>query len=303
MGVESLKAYGRMEHGRMESESSLKVLVCVIGTVRGGVDAWRSLIKHVLQPLNADLALFTSRTEKTILHEVAKYDWSFDDPDWTTELQRICRECGLSENAWHESARRTSYESLWGGVDLDGNTLKGSGMLIMILRDMLLSKLSTLNTYDKIIITRSDHLYFFNHPQISNVDVEIPIGEDWWGITDRHHVVDSSIIETYLCIVKWWMQNINIVENSITKHHNPEQLLALYFKTLSFKVERTPRCMASVSLKDDFTRWKVATVLVPGFAALYFKYPHEYFSHIRSGKKRLFGRRVKYTNNFANKHQ
>ena len=284
-------------------ERNLKVIVCVIGTVRGGVKAWSSLIEHVLKPLNADLALFTSRTEKTILHDVAKYDWSFEDPDWTTELQRICNECGLHKNAWHDSARRTSYESLWGGVELDGQMLKGSGALIMILRDMLLSKLSILKLYDKIIITRSDHLYFFNHPQLINVDIDIPIGEDWWGITDRHHVVDSSIIETYLCIVKWWMQNIDFVENSITKHHNPEQLLALYFKTLSFKIRRTPRCMASVSLKNDFTRWKVATVPVPGYNDLYFKYPHEYFSHIKSGGKRLFGKRVKYTNNFDNLHQ
>jgi len=280
-----------------------KVIVVVIGTIRGGVDAWNSLIKHVLQPLNADLALFTSRTEKTILHEVAKYDWSFDDPDWTTELQRICRECGLHENAWHNSAKRTSYESLWGGVVLDGQLLKGSGTLIMILRDMLLTKLSVLKQYDKIIITRSDHMYFFDHPQLTDADIDIPLGEDWWGITDRHHVVDSSIIETYLCIVKWWMQNIDFVEKYIERHHNPEQLFAIFFKTLSLNILRSPRCMVSVALKEDFTRWKVATVLVPGFDDLYLKYPHEYFSHIRTSKKRLFGRRVKYTNNFENLHQ
>tara|TARA_B110000285_G_C14965536_1_gene533888 strand:- start:427 stop:1005 length:579 start_codon:yes stop_codon:yes gene_type:complete len=192
---------------------------------------------------------------------------------------------------------------MWGGVELDGKLLKGSGALIMILRDMLLSKLSILNQYDKIIITRSDHLYFFDHPQLTEVDIDIPTGEDWWGITDRHHVIDSSIIETYLCIVKWWMQNMDIVNNSIEKHHNPEQLLALYFKTLSFKIRRSTRCMASVSLKDDFTRWKVATVPVPGYTDLFLKYPHEYFSHIKSSKKRLFGKRVKYTNNFDNLHQ
>jgi hypothetical protein len=261
------------------------------------------LIEHVLQPLNADLALFTCKTDKTVLHEVAKYDWSFEDPDWTTELRRVCKECGLHENAWYESARRTSYESLWGGVELDGHLLKGSGALIMLLRDMLLNKLSILKQYDKIIITRSDHLYFFDHPKLTDAHIDIPIGEDWWGITDRHHVVDSSIIETYLCIVKWWMQNIEFVEKSIEKHHNPEQLLAVYFKTLSFKIKRSPRCMASISLKDDFTRWKVATVPVPGYYDLYLKYPHEYFSHMNSGKKRLFGRRVKYTNNFDNLHQ
>lgn len=285
-------------------DEKTKVIVVVIGTIRGGVDAWNSLIKHVLKPFNADLALFTAKTsENTVLHDFAKFDWSFEDPDWTTELGRVCRECGLNEDSWHNTARRTSYESLWGGIELDGQLLKGSGAIIMILRDMLLSKLSILKQYDKIIIARSDNLYFFDHPQLTDADIDIPIGEDWWGITDRHHVVDSCIIETYLCTAKWLIQNMDFVENSIKKHHNPEQLLALYFKTLSFKIRRSTRCMASVSLKDDFTRWKVATVPVPGYDNLFFKYPHEYFSHIKSSKKRLFGKRVKYTNNFDNLHQ
>ena len=284
-------------------EKSYKVIVCVIGTIRGGETAWNSLIEHVLKPLNADLALFTSKTNKTILHEKAKYDWSFEDPDWTNELSRVCRECGMEEDAWYDVARRTSYESMWGGVVLDSQLLKGSGALIMILRDMLLCKLSKLKQYDKIIITRSDHLYFFDHPKLTDADVEIPFGEDYWGITDRHHVVSCSILETYLCIVKWWMQNLEFVEKSIARHHNPEQLLALYFKTLSFNVKRSPRCMASVSMHGDFTRWKVAIVPVPGYTDLYLKYPHEYFSHIKGGPKRLFGKRVKYTNNFNNLHQ
>lgn len=285
-------------------EENTKVIVCVIGTVRGGNDAWNSLITHVLKPLNADLALFTCKREKTILHETAKFDWSFEDPDWTAELCRVCKECGLQEDVWHDSATRTSYESLWGGVMLDGREMKGSGVLIMLLRDMLLKHLSVLKEYDKVIITRSDHLYFFDHPVLSTADIDIPIGEDWWGITDRHHVVDSSKIEAYLCIVRWWMQNIDFVENCIKKHHNPEQLLALYFKTLSFSINRSIRCMASVSLKDDFTRWKVATVPVPGYNDLFLKYPHEYYSHIklRNKTKRLFGKRVKYTNNFDNVH-
>lgn len=284
-------------------ETNSNVIVCVIGTIRGGPDAWNSLIKHVLKPFNADLALFTCKSERTILHDVAKYDWSFDDPDWTTELIRICKECGLQADAWCGSASRTSYESLWGGVNLNGVPLPGSGALIMLLRDLLLSKLSVLKQYDKIMITRSDHLYFFDHPELTDSHIDIPVGEDWWGITDRHHVVDKSVIETYLCIVKWWMQNLEFVENSIEKHHNPEQLLAIYFKNLSFKINRSPRCMASVSLKGDFTRWKVATVPVPGYTDLFLKYPHEYFSHIKSGKKRLLCKRVKYTNNFDNLHQ
>lgn len=282
----------------------MKTLVCIIGTVRGGETAWRSLLKHVVNSLGADLALFVAKTSHTILHENAKFDWSFDDPtDWGDELNRVCRECGLNDDAWHDSARRTSYESLWGGVRLNGEILKGSGALIMLMRDMLLEKLCILKQYDKVIITRSDHLYFSDHPPLSDSDIDIPVGEDWWGVTDRHHVVDVSKIETYLCIVKWWMQNLELVENAIPKHHNPEQLLAIYFKHVGFTINRTVRCMASVSLIDDSTRWKVATVKVPGHDEIYFKYPHEYYSHMRTRKQRLFGSRVKYLKNFENIHQ
>jgi hypothetical protein len=284
-----------------------KILVCVIGTIRGGEVAWNSLIKHVLNHLSADLALFTSKTNDTsILHQTAKFDWSFDDPgDWGDEMNRVCNECGVQENSWHSYARRTSYESLWGGIILDGKVLKGSGALIMLLRDMLLKKLHILKQYEKIIITRSDHLYYFDHPPVTNSDIDIPVGEDYWGVTDRHHVVDATKIETYLCIVKWWMQNLDYVENSILKHHNPEQLLALYFKIIGFSVNRTIRCMASVSLKNDFTRWKTAIVKVPGHDDLFFKYPHEYYSHMHQNKKKskkYFVGRVKLTNNFCNQH-
>ena len=280
------------------------VIVCVIGTVRGGPDAWNSLIKHVLKPLGADLALFTAKTKKTILHEVSKFDWSFEDPDWTAEMSRVCSECGLEEDAWHVTATRTSYEGMFGGVMLQGQLLKGKGAIIMIIRDLLLCKLPILKKYDKIIITRSDHMYFFDHPQFTDANIEIPLGnDDWWGYSERHNVIDNSIIETYLCILKWWMQNLDFVETSIKKHHNPEQLLALYVKTLSFSVHRPPRCMTSVSLKEDFTRWKLATVVVPGYSDLFLKYPHEYFTHIKSKPTRFFVRRVKYTNNFQNVHQ
>lgn len=285
----------------------MRTLVCVIGTIRGGEAAWNSLIKHVCEPLGADLALFVAKMEdKTILHRRAKFDWSFEDPEeWGNELNRVCTECGVQPDAWQSSARRTCYESLWGGVTLNGEVLKGSGALIMLLRDMLLEKLTILKKYDKIIITRSDHLYFFDHPPLSSDDViEVPRGEDWWGITDRHHVVPVSKIETYLCIARWWMQNIELVEQSMPKHHNPEQLLALYFRHASFTIVRTRRCMASVCLQSDATRWKIGIVKVPGYDNLYFKYPHEYYSHMNNRcQKRPFGNRVKYVNNFKNIHQ
>lgn len=286
----------------------MKTIVCVIGTLRGGEVAWKSLINHVLNPLTADLALLVTKCDSTtILHEVSKYDWSFEEPeDWGCELNRVCNECGITENRWIDVARRTSYEGFWGGVVIDGTVMKGSGALIMILRDKLLEYLDILKRYDKIIITRSDHFYLFDHPQPSTQPIiEVPTGEDWWGITDRHHVVDKTLVETYLCIARWWMQNVNVVDKQITKHHNSEQLIAVYFKELGLTYCRIKRCMVTIALKSDATRWKQASVEFPGYPGTLLKYPHEYFSHYLNSKRmrrKPLGSRIKYVNNFENIH-
>eukprot|EP00965_Chrysotila_dentata_P256311 6212506-Pleurochrysis_carterae.AAC.1 len=219
--------------------------------MRGTAVAWRSLLTNLLRPLSADLALLVPACgPRTILHDHARYDWSFDEPvdDWGCELNRICRACGVEEDSWRASAKRTAYEGMWGGVVLDHRSgpAIGSGAIIMVLRDLLLDHMDVIREYDKVVITRSDHLYIAPHPPLSPLDqIQVPKGEDWWGITDRHHVIDKESIETYLCIARWWMQNHELVGRTITAHHNPEQLFFLFLQhtDLYRKVVRDDRCM------------------------------------------------------------
>lgn len=299
------------------------MIVVVIGTIRGGEEAWRSLITHVLDPLQADLALLAARTETDcLLHEVARYDWCFDDPeDWGQELDRVCRESGSAVD-WLCSARASAYEGLWGGVMIDGRLQRGSGVITMILRDKLLAYYDVLRTYDKVIVTRSDHLYLCDHVFPSpECRLEIPVGEDWWGVTDRHHIVDKEVLELYLCVARWWMQNHQSINNEIKSHHNPEQLLALYFREIGIVPKRVARCMVTVAREGDTTRWKMAHVKIPGHDGLFLKYPHEYFSHlprslraaaeggkqasgrVRGGQTRLWQKsRIKLVTNFGCRH-
>ncbi len=263
----------------------MKALVCVIGTLRGTDVAWRSLLDRVVEPLGADLALLVSdQTSGTVLHRRARYDWSFADPDdWGAELDRISAECGLPPGDWKKSVAGTDGDGMWGGVVTDGGAaLGGSGAIVMVLRDMLLRRLEVLRQYDKIIVTRSDHLYLCDHPPLLEEPVlQVPRGEDWWGISDRHHVVDSRFVELYLCVARWWMQNHASVKKRILKHHNPEQLLKLYLSEVGIATRRDERCMVAVAAAGDPTRWTRASVECPGHDGLFLKYPHEYFSHLK----------------------
>ena len=292
-------------------------MVVVIGTIRGGEEAWRSLIRHVLDPLEADLALLAARTEAGLLHEVARYDWCFEDPeDWGGELDRVCKESGCGVD-WLCSARVSAYEGLWGGVKVDGCMQRGSGVITMILRDKLLAYYDVLRSYDKVIVTRSDHLYLCDHALPSaECKLEIPMGEDWWGVTDRHHIVDKEVLEIYLCVARWWMQNHKWVNDEIKSHHNPEQLLALYFREVGIVPKRVARCMVTVAREGDATRWKMAHVEIPGHEGLFLKYPHEYYSHLprslraatggargRGGRARVWQKsRTKVVTNFGCRH-
>ena len=52
-------------------------LVCLLGSHRGGVKAWQSLFHHVLDPLDASLALSGPQThaEQAMLYRRAKFVW------------------------------------------------------------------------------------------------------------------------------------------------------------------------------------------------------------------------------------
>lgn len=261
-------------------------LVCLIGNARGSDIAWQSLVDMVLTPLNADLALmFGKKNSCDFLESIAKHNWNFDEPtDWGDIYDKICSEEQIP-NTWRESARKTSYEGLWGGVYLADSLQIGSGAIAFILRHMLLQHIDCMKNYDTIIVTRSDHLYLAEHDAftcpVAN-SIYVPTGEDWWGITDRHYVFASSEAYNVLDVAKWLMLNHVKVSHDIKRHHNPEQVLKMYYENIGMynKIVRCKRCMVTVATSYDQTRWKNAIVKVPGYENLFLKYPHEYFSHL-----------------------
>ena len=55
-----------------------RLLVCVIGSIRGGTRAWDTLLERVIRPLNAHLAILgrQTHTEQARLFAAAKYVWA-----------------------------------------------------------------------------------------------------------------------------------------------------------------------------------------------------------------------------------
>ena len=168
----------------------MSTLICLAGSARGSKRAWESLLHNVMKPLNADLAiLFGAQQSCDFLENIATYNWNFDEPkdDWGTLFDEICSKHEIT-NSWRETAHKTAYEGLWGGVIINGENMKGSGAIAILLREILLSHLDILLQYDTIIFTRSDHLYLAEHTIPCRENIYVPKGEDWWGITDRHYI-------------------------------------------------------------------------------------------------------------------
>ena len=62
---------------------------------RGGELAWKSMHKHLLEPLGADLAImFTNAYQPTVLNEMAQYVWTVPEyEDWGEVFDEIARQC------------------------------------------------------------------------------------------------------------------------------------------------------------------------------------------------------------------
>ena len=137
------------------------LLVCLIGSLRGGSSAWNSLIEHVLQPLAADLAILGEQTDRSqaLLFARAAHIWPAPEPDdWGALVDNLTAATLRTPFPWRRYARSSSHTGLWGGVKLGRRRLQGSGAIMFALRMLLLRRLqegNLMHRYDQIMVTRS----------------------------------------------------------------------------------------------------------------------------------------------------
>jgi hypothetical protein len=249
-----------------------KTLIILLGNPRGGEDTWESMYKNLKEPYNADIALcFGYSDNKTSsLYKTAKYVWELKEyQNWYDYYSN-----NFTGN-WIKVFNENQHVGLMGGI----NDNKGSGAIIFAFRHFLLNNYKDiLLTYDRIILTRSDYYYIDTHPILDNDNFYILEGEDYYGITDRHHIFNSKDIDNVLGVCEFMCDEKN--HNLILKHKdiNPEIMLKIFFdfNGISNKIRRCERVQFTVAEPNDSTRWQVANTQLPGHPYLKLKYITEY---------------------------
>ena len=248
-------------------------LVVLLGNARGGELTWDSMKKHLLEPYDADLALAFGHTSElpASLTSQARYTWIMQEPhDWGEIYDLCAQEHGIVN--WREKCRNARKTGLFGGVIMDGKRLAGSGAIIFGMRHWLVkTQLPILSTYETVILTRSDHMYACDHPVVRPVLNEVCVvkGEDYDGITDRHHIFCGKDAKKAIDIVSFIVQHLQPNSNS-----NPERAVKSYFDHVGLHVTRFSRCMYTVARENEQSSWSVGRLDVGG--GLWSKYPSEY---------------------------
>lgn len=263
-----------------------RTIVIIMGNLRGGEFAWKTLHRNVLNPSMADLALIIGeepQESKTrffkkysdSLHRRAKYIWTFREyEDWGEAIDLVEE---VNKTNWMKKIKETP--EVFGGV----SNLEGSGAIIMLTRHYLRQHIMEHNLteiYDRFVITRSDHYYQCIHNvaefDVSGNNVWIPPGSDYQGFTDRHLIVGShNVMDALDIYVPFLLGEFN-QEIKYFRVLNPERLIKIAWQAKGLEVKYFNRTMFTCARKFDTTRWTVAKRPVPGEPCLLQKYKHEY---------------------------
>ena len=249
-----------------------KYLVVLAGSPRGGEKTWNSLIKYVVNHLNADLAVCTTDNffNKNLLFEKAKFHWIMKNPN-------------SFEDYYSNFFKGTWREYLLKGKGLG---LFESGLIHFALKDFVYRNYrEILEKYEYIIYTRFDQYYVDFHPDLTKDKVFIPEGEDYFGICDRHVVIKSKDSKKYFSIIDYIDSQNALLD--IPAYPNCESVYKkhLEYSGLINKVERFERISFTSALKNEPTNWRIPTYKIFLTKNLMIKYPDEFIGAVKTGLK------------------
>ena len=262
-----------------------RILVIMMGSVRGGESTWETFYEHMLDLNGADLALVvgeaSASTKATSLWKRAKYKYEFSEhDDWAETIDEVS---APERTDWRDVYLPYADPKwgLWGGV----NGTKGSGAIIFMIReyvkDFLLSG-TVLDDYDRFVVTRSDHYYACDH-NVKTLDQRflwVPKGEDYRsGITDRHVVANRAQILPALSILGPIIKYPHKHGSTAFSWLNPERLIRHRWERekLWEWVRRFPRTMFTCAVPGDTSRWAAPEFnQEPAPEGVFPKYPMEY---------------------------
>jgi len=239
-----------------------KRLIILAGSPRGGVKTWETMFVEIVKKYkNVDIAVCTSNQFLNSFEFKKKpnYIWSFNEyEDW--------------DDYYLENNKINSLNFLKQGVDTG---LYTSGKIHFAIKDIILKNyIAIIESYDYILYTRFDQ-YFIGDPILKNeLNIQIPIGEDYFGVCDRSAYFDSSYARKFLNILDYLEQDIYISSEYI----NCETVFLEQLKHFNLidKISRTDRFQFTTAKKEDKTNWRIAKYRLYGFSNLYLKYPDEF---------------------------
>ena len=261
-----------------------KTLVILVGSARGGEETWATIYKHLIDPYSADLALlFGQNSDKSSsLYKKAKFIWEIEEySDWWNYFKRYF------SNRLYKIYENNESEGLGGGI----NNFRGSGAIIFAFRHFLKNNFrNELLKYDRIILTRSDFYYINDHPILKNDSFYIVEGERYGGVTDRHHIFPSSMLDDVLGINEY-LDDKNNYQYFLSKKLNPERALFEYYNynKLIKKIKFCKRVQYIVSKKNESKRWSYTKGYMFNSNTLLIKYQKEYYKALRNKYGILIG--------------
>lgn len=178
-----------VELTRNDSASKIqnKTLVIILGSIQGGKNAWKSLLRNVLDVNQADLALLIGEISDAetdlpehhdILFERSRFIWYFEElDDWTTSLDMV------NGTDWRNK--------------LPSALIRPVGLVLLhqwFLAQLVSEHRFLLQTYERFVITSSDHYYLCPHV-LSSLDdrhIWVPKEAEEKAVSSDHLVVASS---------------------------------------------------------------------------------------------------------------
>ena len=244
-------------------------LVILAGSPRGGKKTWKYIFKYVVDHLDADLAVLTTENYITnnILFEKADYIWSVKNYENFFE--------------YYESEFSGNWKEYF--IKGKGTGLYESGVIHFAFKDIVLKKYKNiLANYEYIIYSRFDQMYIDYHTSLSSEElkIQIPEGEDYFGICDRHAAFNTELSQQYLNICAY-VDSGNIPKNN---YLNCEVTMMNQFEYFNINqyVDRNKRYQFTTATKNDKTNWRVPKYKIFLTSNLFLKYPDEFLDSIRN---------------------
>ena len=241
-----------------------RTLVVLIGDLRCGEAAWKTLYNNVLDFNYADLLLVVqdvsprSRYFNSSLFDRAIHVEIL--PNLTDWADAVDIWMNVSDS-WQDSLARhftaESHPTLLGGI----GAYRASAAILGVYKWVVAQRLRQKGwdtAYSTIAVARTDQLYpcplKLTMPS-TEAPLWVPAGEDYGGICDRFFVADSSVILNALNVLMPLLLRPEAWPLRLTPNTNPEYLLRHMWQAQGLFATRFPRSMYTCMAANDSSRW------------------------------------------------